>query len=71
MLSSEQVKSVLGADVVAQIAQKAGLAPDAASSGLALLLPQLIDHLTPHGQLPEGNDLVSQGLNMLKGKLFG
>ncbi|KAB8038570.1 YidB family protein [Janthinobacterium aquaticum] len=71
VLSSEQVKSVLGADVVAQIAQKAGLAPDAASSGLALLLPQLIDHLTPHGQLPEGNDLVSQGLNILKGKLFG
>lgn len=71
VLSSEQVKSVLGADVIAQIAQKAGLAPEAASSGLAALLPQLVDHLTPNGQLPEGNDLVSQGLNMLKGKLFG
>jgi len=71
VLSSEQVKSVLGADVIAQIAEKTGLAPDTASSGLAALLPQLVDHLTPNGQLPEGNDLVGQGLNMLKGKFFG
>lgn len=71
MLSGEQLNSVLGADAIARLAQHAGVAPDTASSGLAALLPQVIDHLTPNGQLPEGNDLLGQGLNLLKGKLFG
>lgn len=71
VLSSEQLKSVLGADAIAQLAQHAGVAPDTASTSLAALLPQVIDHLTPNGQLPEGNDLLGQGLNLLKGKLFG
>ncbi|MCL6484973.1 MAG: DUF937 domain-containing protein [Janthinobacterium lividum] len=69
-VSGDQIKDALGADTITQIAEKAGVAPDAASGGLAALLPQLIDMLTPNGQVPEGNDLVSQGLNMLKGKLF-
>ena len=70
-VSGEQIKDALGADTISQIAEKTGVAPDAASGGLAALLPQLIDKLTPNGQVPEGNDLVSQGLNMLKGKIFG
>ena len=70
-VSGEQVKGALGADVISQIAAKLGLAPEAASGGLAALLPQLIDHLTPNGQVPEGNDLMAQGLNLLKGKFFG
>ena len=70
-VSGEQIKDALGADTITEIAEKAGVAPDAASGGLAALLPQLIDKLTPNGQVPEGNDLVSQGLNMLKGKIFG
>ena len=70
-VSGEQVQGALGADVISQIAAKLGLAPEAASGGLAALLPQLIDHLTPNGQVPEGNDLMAQGLNLLKGKFFG
>jgi uncharacterized protein YidB (DUF937 family) len=41
-----------------------------AAGGLADMLPNVIDKLTPDGQLPEG-DLMAQGLNLLKGKLFG
>lgn len=70
-VSGEQVQGALGADTISQIAAKLGLAPAAASGGLAALLPQLIDHLTPNGQVPEGNDLMAQGLNLLKGKFFG
>jgi uncharacterized protein YidB (DUF937 family) len=33
---------------------------------LASLLPQVIDKLTPTGQVPEGG-LLEQGLSMLKG----
>jgi len=70
-VSGEQVQGALGADTIGQIAAKLGMAPEAASGGLAALLPQLIDHLTPNGQVPEGNDLMAQGLNLLKGKFFG
>ena len=70
-VSGEQIKDALGSDTVTQIAEKAGVAPDAALGGLAALLPQLVDKLTPDGKVPEGTDLVSQGLNMLKGKIFG
>jgi uncharacterized protein YidB (DUF937 family) len=41
-----------------------------ASGSLASMLPQLIDSLTPNGEVPQGNDLMAQGMEMLKGKFF-
>ncbi|WP_409029765.1 YidB family protein [Janthinobacterium sp. CG_23.3] len=69
-VSGEQIKDALGADAVGQIARQAGIEPEHASTGLAQLLPQIIDKLTPHGEVPD-NDLLQQGLSLLKGKLFG
>lgn len=69
-VSGDQVKEALGEDAVAKIAEQAGVAPDHACTGLAQLLPQIIDKLTPNGQVPD-NALLQQGLSMLKGKLFG
>ncbi|WP_076592554.1 YidB family protein [Herminiimonas arsenitoxidans] len=70
-VSADQIKNALGEDNVQQIAQQAGIEPERASAGLAELLPQIIDKLTPNGQVPEGGDLLQQGLGMLKGKFFG
>jgi uncharacterized protein YidB (DUF937 family) len=64
-VSADQITNALGGDQVANIAQQAGLEPQQASAGLAALLPQLIDKLTPNGAVPQGNDL-GQGLEMLK-----
>lgn len=69
-VSGDQIKDALGADNIQQIAQQAGLAPEHTTTGLAQLLPQIIDQLTPNGQVPQG-DLLEQGLGMLKGKFFG
>ncbi|NRR33939.1 DUF937 domain-containing protein [Oxalobacteraceae bacterium] len=69
-VSGNQIKDALGADNIAQIAQQAGVEPEHAATGLAQLLPQIIDKLTPDGQLPQ-NELLTQGLNLLRGKLFG
>jgi uncharacterized protein YidB (DUF937 family) len=69
-VSGDQIKSALGEDAVAQLAQHAGVAPEHAAAGLAQILPQIIDSLTPNGQLPN-NALVQQGLGLLKAKLFG
>ena len=37
---------------------------------VADLLPKVVDHLTPEGQVPQGGDLLSAGLSALGG-LFG
>ena len=56
-VSGAQVQDVLGVDVMGQFAAKAGLRPEAASGALASVLPSLIDHLTPHGTVPQANAL--------------
>ena len=69
-VSGDQIKDALGSDALGDIARQAGIEPEHASTGLAQLLPQIIDKLTPNGQVPD-NDLLQQGLGLLKGKLFG
>ena len=69
-VSGDQISDALGADQVQHVAQMAGIAPEHASTGLAQLLPQIIDKLTPHGDVPQ-DDLLAQGIGLLKGKLFG
>jgi uncharacterized protein YidB (DUF937 family) len=68
-VSGDQLAQALGAEQVANIAQQAGVEPHQASAGLAQLLPQLIDKLTPNGALPQGGELQA-GLASLR-KLLG
>lgn len=68
-ISGEQLSAALGSGQLADVAQQSGVDPSQLSGGLAALLPQVIDQLSPNGQLPEG-DMLGQGLNLLKGKLF-
>ncbi len=70
-ISAEQIGAVLGSGTLQNIAAQLGVLPEQASGSLAELLPQVIDHLTPNGQLPQGGDLLAQGLDLLKkGGLF-
>ncbi len=68
-ISPEQIQTVLGSEQVQAIAAKAGISPEAAQTGISQLLPQIVDHLTPNGEAPKG-DLMSRGMELLKGKLF-
>ena len=71
-ISAEQIQSVLGGSSLAGFAAQLGVSPEQASGSLADMLPQLIDQMTPNGQMPQGGDLLTQGLDMLKkGGLFG
>ncbi len=71
-VSGEQLSSALGNEFIGKLAGQLGIAPQEASNSLADLLPGLVDQLTPNGKLPEGGDLLAQGLGMLKkGGLFG
>jgi uncharacterized protein YidB (DUF937 family) len=69
-ISPEQIQQVLGSGQVQQIAERLGISSDDASSGLAKILPQVVDKLTPNGSVPN-DDVLSQGLSQIAGKLFG
>ena len=65
-ISADQISHVLGGEQVKQLAASAGISPDAAGSTLAKLLPMLIDHATPSGQVPQQSNLLETGMNLLK-----
>jgi len=65
-ITPDQIQHVLGSDAVKQMAAKAGISPDIASSSLASMLPSLIDKLTPNGQMPEHSNLLQMGMSVLQ-----
>jgi uncharacterized protein YidB (DUF937 family) len=66
-ISSQQIQQVLGPQV-AQMAAQYGITTEAAGTAISRILPGLVDHLTPNGQLPAGSAL-EQGLSALRSKL--
>lgn len=66
-VTPSQIQQGLGSDVLKQLAGKAGLSPDAASSQLSGILPNLVDKLTPNGKIEAGG--LDQLLKMVQGKL--
>ena len=65
-VSPQQIEQGLGSDVLRQLASKAGLSPQDASSQLSNLLPNLIDQLTPNGKIEA--DPLTQLLKLVQGK---
>ena len=53
-VSGEQLTDVLGADTMAELAEKLGTSQGDAAGQLSDILPDLIDRLTPQGQAPAG-----------------
>jgi uncharacterized protein YidB (DUF937 family) len=71
-ISADIVHQVLGSDLVQQLAAKLGIPADQASSLVAEHLPQVVDGLTPNGEVPPhtGNDLLALGAGVLRSR-FG
>jgi uncharacterized protein YidB (DUF937 family) len=73
-ISADQLQHVLGSEQVKELAARAGISSETASSHLTQLLPMLIDKLTPNGQLPDASastsastsSMLEAGLDMLK-----
>jgi uncharacterized protein YidB (DUF937 family) len=70
-ISPAQLTQVLGHGTVQQLAQQAGVGHEDAASGLAQILPSLIDKLTPGGQAPSGNALQGGLASLLQGGVAG
>ena len=66
-ISGAQLQEILGSGSIGEIAQRLGLSHADASSGLAQVLPNLIDKLTPTGQIPaDHGDIVERARAMLE-----
>jgi uncharacterized protein YidB (DUF937 family) len=68
-ISADQVGKVLGSGTVADLAKKAGIGESETTSALASLLPQVIDKVSPGGNVPAQNDLGGALASL--GKLLG
>jgi uncharacterized protein YidB (DUF937 family) len=66
-ISPQQVQQGLGQDTINQLSQQTGMGHEEVKSQLAQVLPTVIDKLTPNGQVPAHSDLMSRGMDMLKG----
>ncbi|MCX2864647.1 YidB family protein [Paucibacter sp. PLA-PC-4] len=53
-VSGDQLGSALGGDLLGQLAGQAGVSTSEAGAQLSQWLPQIVDQLTPNGQLPSG-----------------
>ena len=64
-ISAGQVSAVLGSQCIEELAKKAGIAPEKVAGRLASTLPNLVDALTPDGNIGSAEDIRSRGREIL------
>lgn len=70
-VSPDQLGGVLGNDMVAGLAKQLGINPQDALGQLSQMLPQVVDKLTPQGQIPQGDIGGLGNMGDLAGMLGG
>ena len=66
-ISPDALSQIFGQGELGQIAQQLGLPQQDAAGGLAQMLPDVVDQMTPQGQIPDhSSDLVAQVLANLQ-----
>ncbi len=58
-ITPEALEQIFGQGGVAAIARQAGVSESDASRGLSELLPEVVDHVTPGGQVPDLDQLAN------------
>lgn len=59
-ISDDEVNSALGSDAIKTIADQTGLSTEKTTSAIGYMLPQVVDTLTPDGELPDQESLFSK-----------
>ena len=65
----DHIAAALGTGPLAGVAARLGVNPEQAAAMVSQVMPQIVDHLTPHGQLPAGGLGALSGLGGLGGGL--
>ncbi len=55
----EAMRQIFGHDGLQEISRRAGVSEDEASHGLSQLLPEVVDRVTPDGDVPDFNSLTN------------
>lgn len=62
-----QLSSALGGDFIQNLASKLGISNEEAEKEVADTMPQMVDKLTPNGEVEEGENVLSKGWSSIKG----
>ena len=65
-ISSDELRRAVGDETVRDAASRAGVSEEEAASGLAALLPQVVDSVTPEGKVPDDAE-VDRAARKLEG----
>jgi uncharacterized protein YidB (DUF937 family) len=60
-ISADQLSQVLGGDTLGKLAQQLGMGQGEVAGQLSQMLPEVVDRLTPDGQLPADGGLANLG----------
>jgi len=70
MLDMRMVDDVVGSDELSRLSQQLGVPEQEVAQGFAEILPEMVDQLTPEGQVPpEADDALVGGLSELEREL--
>ena len=61
-VNPDQISEVLGSDKIGAIASQLGMSHGDVAGGLAKMLPDLINHVTPNGQIPGNHGTIEDAL---------
>ncbi|MBK5143640.1 DUF937 domain-containing protein [Budviciaceae bacterium BWR-B9] len=70
-ISGQQVQDIISKVALQQLSSKLGMGSQETSGIIAQFLPDIVDKLSPKGEVPANPDLMSLGMSLLKSKLFG
>jgi uncharacterized protein YidB (DUF937 family) len=56
-IAPDDLAKALGADQINSLSSQSGMSRDELLQGLSRYLPQVVDHLTPEGRLPNDNEI--------------
>jgi uncharacterized protein YidB (DUF937 family) len=66
-IDASHIEQVLGSGQLQALARRAGISSQDVAGGLASILPQLVDQLSPNVSLPRG-DALAQAMSLLRGR---
>ena len=66
-LESQAVTDVVGTDELSRLSQQLGVSQEEVSSGMGQILPEMVNHLTPQGGVPDDGDYtLNRGMSILE-----
>lgn len=66
-LPPQAVGEVVGMDELSRLSQQLGASHEEVSAGMAQILPEVVNHLTPEGNMPDNSDdMLSRGMSLLE-----